>query len=406
MDPLVASIFQTGDVLVKLENAVSATYTIRAANAAALTLFLWDVLLNLSREIPIVWTTRLTVIKVLYLVNRYVAPLSMAVHIWTFSGLSSGLSDSRCRIIYSIASLAELLCISFVSLVIAIRLYAVYELSSRALYIFIAFWFIIFVSVSALTVPNLWLRLNSMRYVPVFNVCALNISSTFWTQLLPKVIEHGVLCIFLIYNAMSTPRSSQTAMVAMLYRGGIVYYAFTFVVLMSTMMAWRFGSTLYIGMTAFTTGLFLTMSASHLLLNMGSQKNPGWEEETDTMPLNTYPSNQEVPFVKMLRYHRSQTSTPTLTNDAFKYGTQAFDSVRSRSSSRASTLHSMHSEGTTIRVQETYVRKRAWWLLGAEYGAPAVERRVIIDRFMDLETPEYVVQGVKISRLGKFDSWL
>lgn len=39
-------------------------------------------------------------------------------------------------------------------------LYAVHELSSRALYILISFWFLTFVTVSALTIPNLWLRLG------------------------------------------------------------------------------------------------------------------------------------------------------------------------------------------------------------------------------------------------------
>lgn len=151
-------------------------------------------------------------------------------------------------------------------------------------------------------------------------------------------------------------------------------------------------------MTGYTTGLLLTMATSHLLLNMGSRpKTEEYSEESDMVPLTPY--LHEAPFIKMLRYHHSRPSVPQLPEDSFVY---PLDS-RSRSSSRASTAH---SDGTTVHVQETYIRKRAWWLLGAGFGSPAVETRVTIDRYGDIEQSGNGSMGVKVSRLGRYDNWL
>lgn len=156
-------------------------------------------------------------------------------------------------------------------------------------------------------------------------------------------------------------------------------------------------------MTAYSTGLLLTLAASHLLLNMGSSHAKPVDDDAgpqrDDIPLTSYA--QSVPFEKMLRYHRSQ-GLPDLPKSALVNKIQPFDSF-SRSSSRASSLI---TDEISVKVQETYIRKRAWWLFGAEYSAPTVETRVTIDRFGDIERPDSEPQTMKVSRLGRFDSWL
>lgn len=101
------------------------------------------------------------------------------------------------------------------------RLYALYQLSSRVFYGLIALWSLTLLAVGMLLIFNFWLNLNrtwstdavkytnfaaELVYTPSVNICVTTVQATAWTLWLPSVIEHGTLCLFLIFNAMSTPR--------------------------------------------------------------------------------------------------------------------------------------------------------------------------------------------------------
>jgi hypothetical protein len=84
-----------------------------------------------------------------------------------------------------------------------------------------------------------------------------------------------------------------------------------------------------------------------------------------------------------------------------------------RSASKVESFASMSSRGSTlilddqtIRVQETHIRKQAWWMLGVKHGAQPVETHVILDRLGDVENIHESTQSVKLSRLGRLDSYL
>jgi hypothetical protein len=57
-----------------------------------------------------------------------------------------------------------------------------------------------------------------------------------WTSWLPLTIEHGILCVFLFVNALKTPRSGRTALMAIMYRQGIFFYTITFVMFVLTLV--------------------------------------------------------------------------------------------------------------------------------------------------------------------------
>ncbi|KAG8855772.1 hypothetical protein FRB91_001717 [Serendipita sp. 411] len=430
----------------KFERDLYLCYATRAFNYATLTVLLWDMVLTMQREVEVVWSARWTITKSLYLINRYVTPFFVIMHIWAFSGQSRGLSDTTCRVIYSVSSVAAIVTVSFVSLVVIIRLYAVYELSSRTFFLFLFYWFFTLLAFGGLTIPALWNRLDRMRYNPAFNVCIFKFSPTFWTILLPVVIEHGILFIFLIKNAMNTPKSCQSAALATVYRGGVLFYGFTFSILLSAMITWRFFGSL--SSTAFTVGLFLTMATTRLLLHIkpprkrtgpssGSRSQmdigPGVDHSgiigDNALPF-TFTSKLSEPPVA----YRISDSTRTVPRSGI---VQRFVEERNHSPSSSISSFSSSSKNNqfrilnlgrrSVQVEQTLIRQRAWWLFGTEYVP--VETRVIIDRQYEEELADGATtkmdnrltvsedrsvlgssykysRGISVSRLGWFDHWL
>ncbi|KAG8861533.1 hypothetical protein FRB91_006241 [Serendipita sp. 411] len=71
----------------------TATRVVRYVNYASFTFMVWDMLLTLPDEVKYIWKARWTVIKVVFLSNRYVTPIILIGNLYTISGQAKDLSD-------------------------------------------------------------------------------------------------------------------------------------------------------------------------------------------------------------------------------------------------------------------------------------------------------------------------
>ncbi|KAG8770995.1 hypothetical protein FRC15_003677 [Serendipita sp. 397] len=74
----------------------TATRVVRYVNYASFTFMVWDMLLTLPDEVKYIWKARWTVIKVVFLSNRYVTPIILIGNLYTISGQAKDLSDQVC----------------------------------------------------------------------------------------------------------------------------------------------------------------------------------------------------------------------------------------------------------------------------------------------------------------------
>ncbi|KIM31819.1 hypothetical protein M408DRAFT_238888 [Serendipita vermifera MAFF 305830] len=61
---------------------------------ACLTIMVWDMLLTLPMEVELLWKSRMSVLKVIFLFNRYVSALVIIVSVLFMSRLINGLTDN------------------------------------------------------------------------------------------------------------------------------------------------------------------------------------------------------------------------------------------------------------------------------------------------------------------------
>ncbi|KAG9057438.1 hypothetical protein FS842_006686 [Serendipita sp. 407] len=275
------------------------------------------------------------------------------------------------------------------------------------LFVLIGIWFITLLLVAALFIPNIWLHLDRLFYEPTLNVCLFIAPETFWTQWIPRVTEHGAFCVFLIVNAMSTPRTSQNSMLAILYRDGIAFTGATFMMLLATLLSMRLGGPIYIAYSAYTIGLYLTMATSRFLLSLKTS-------QSNVLSLSNFRSRRSQNFMgkdeiaqriqdrrRASSFHGSMNTTTT------EYEMQR--------------IPAHNQDQPEITTRKTLIRTRPWWLPGKGHYALTNETVVSVDRTDwkgdDEETIESgTVSGdnhngrsegvLQVSRLGRFDHWV
>ncbi|KAG8800542.1 hypothetical protein FRC16_002619 [Serendipita sp. 398] len=118
---------------------------------------------------------------------------------------------------------------------------------------------------------NFFAVMHTYRFSRVVNMC-VGESPSPWQNWIPYALEHGVFCAFLFIKALKTPRSSQTPLLAIMYKQGILYFAVTFVFFFASLLLWRFGSSEWFYLPLFTTWILCQIAMSRLLLSVKSSQ--------------------------------------------------------------------------------------------------------------------------------------
>lgn len=238
---------------------------------SAFTLLIWDVLLTFGDEVRYVWSAKFTLVKGLFFFNRYISPLIISINLWTFTGRAAGLTDNFCRIWLSILDVTQVIGISLVSLIVTFRLYALEEITRTAFTLLLLVWGIALAIAMLLLVKNFFLKLETIHVLPVGNVCYA-VLPRIWENWLPNVAEHAIFFLFLLFKSLKTPRSAQTPLLAIMYRHGIFYFAFTLTVFVLSFVTWRYLDLKWFSVPLLSTWIMCQVATSRLLLGVKSSQ--------------------------------------------------------------------------------------------------------------------------------------
>ncbi|KAG8813795.1 hypothetical protein FRC18_002283, partial [Serendipita sp. 400] len=160
-----------------LREAVWSIFVTRYTNYALVTVMMWDMFLTFPMEVELIWSSRTGLLKIIFLFNRYVTPAVLGVNIWALTGQAKGLTSTVCVLLFfkDVGTkrlrllTTDLICTVIVSLLIAIRLWAWYELSTRSLYLLLFVWLASFAAALTFMAQDLWMSLDDIVHIASVN---------------------------------------------------------------------------------------------------------------------------------------------------------------------------------------------------------------------------------------------
>lgn len=390
---------------------------------ACVTIMFWDMLLTIPVEVELLWKSGLSLLKVIFLFNRYVSAMVIAVSVFLMSGLSSGLTDSTCRGWLAFSTFLEILSIASTSFLYAFRLWAWYEMSTRTLTILILVWALSLLVSIGLLIDTAGVHNRDFVYQPIFNVC-VSLKKVIWPQWVPATVEHGVYASFLLFNAMRTPRSERTPALAILYRDGILFYMVTFVVCAGSLGLLVLGPRVYVPLGTYPPWIIFQVAISRFLLNVktsqlfASKEQSSGPKQTSNpgLPLRDMATQENVKRTSYIVV--KQRGTASVSAKKEDDGEQAEhrsqvsdvnhidrgdepDDVESRPAVGNKRSY-VGKEMRQIQSNHGRLRRQFWWLF---------RRNDFVDIHVDVMQVENEgddwrdVGGVKESRLGRLDAY-
>ncbi|TDL25275.1 hypothetical protein BD410DRAFT_785162 [Rickenella mellea] len=198
-----------------LESFIQRTFVNRIITVAAFVLLVWDYLILLPEEVSLIWPSRWTLSKCLFLMNRYlvvVDPL-MLIYVLMIGNDEHVLSEYN-----------ELISNELWPGILILRTYAVWgcKLNKHLTILFLLYL--------CLIGPDFWAAHKYLAGLQVVIVpgapgCALVATNRWvWWPIMQLMVIESVLIILLAYKAFQHFRVGRTSLITIMYYDGLLYF--------------------------------------------------------------------------------------------------------------------------------------------------------------------------------------
>ncbi|KAF9449049.1 hypothetical protein P691DRAFT_774957 [Macrolepiota fuliginosa MF-IS2] len=265
---------------------IAQIYASRYTYVAAEFLMIWDILLKFDDEVKYVWSSRWTVGKILYLINRYLTPILFIFDLWYLLTSNTDISlyvtrGPPCKRLYIGPSVLAIVACLIIECTLILRVHALY--GSRT--IFLLLTMLCFASMGTMMGTTLrwylfdfhWFTDREISVVipGCLVVCqgplCKPLTVLFWVPFFVFEIAVLILIILDTWRNRAVMRSChQYGLAAIICRDGIIYYMIMTVISMSNLFIWALAPDVlkYFGSSLIRS--IQSIACSRLMLNIWS----------------------------------------------------------------------------------------------------------------------------------------
>ncbi|RDB18309.1 hypothetical protein Hypma_000490 [Hypsizygus marmoreus] len=202
---------------------------VKYTNVASFALLLFDYFETLEMEVELIWKSRWGLGKVLFLLARY--PTFVDVPLVLYYAMAPNISHEACKRIYDAASWATAFGIGVAEAILILRTYALWG-NNRKLLIFLL---VLYVAIYIPVIVILVFFLRSLKYgappLPTVPGCYPTEGSIIlFADFALLMANETIVMILTLYVGVKRFRHSRSRLVITLYRDGIYYFVYLFLI--------------------------------------------------------------------------------------------------------------------------------------------------------------------------------
>ncbi|KZT51831.1 hypothetical protein CALCODRAFT_487585 [Calocera cornea HHB12733] len=240
------------------EQAVANAFATSYIEAAAMTALVYDHLLTLSREVELIWKSSFSLVKLLFLINRY-------------SVLGVMLMQTCCRNLFFAVSVWQLVSAGGISpFLLFLRVWSIYGRTRTVQVVVGGLCAANFLAILVTASVNIWALLGNVYYAPQVDRCVCTERPPWmWTVWVAPLLYETVIFGMIAYKTWAHMREDvHTPIITTLWRDGILYYTVLVAVRVYTILAWLVAPPSLFFMAIYLMLATITTMASRTILHL------------------------------------------------------------------------------------------------------------------------------------------
>ncbi|KAF8599788.1 hypothetical protein BDV93DRAFT_609081 [Ceratobasidium sp. AG-I] len=266
----------------------------RYLSAAGYVLLLYDYFLTLPDEVRLIWPTDWSLVKILFLINRYTVPVFLTINSWEMTGFSGPSSDTDpadvCRRWVPIEGYAEIASLGISNFLLLLRVHALYGRSRKVLIILCIFYILTYISILGTATTALIHMIPRLTYSHLAGICSVNEKPVTLQAVWAAPLGFEILVFAMTLRKCLEHAKSQQLQIPILqtlYRDGFLYFFIIVVTRILNLALWIVAppSLIYLGL--YFIWALVTLLISRLLLNLRNvSSHTQWSAETNVCGLS------------------------------------------------------------------------------------------------------------------------
>ncbi|KAH9925758.1 uncharacterized protein B0H18DRAFT_365979 [Fomitopsis serialis] len=290
-----------------LETLATHGAAVNAMTLAGFSILIYDHILTFGDEVNHIWNDRLGLVSIIFLLNRYIIPLVLAVDVYETMGLTSNHRSAvmLCKVWTTVQSYVTIASFMSIHAIVAWRLYA---LHGGQAWIRRVLWIAAVVYVSSST------AIITVALVPIIadlqpfhHECVSSIPSYLWVAWLPSVFFETLLFgLTVVAMLRQEKRRSFSTLSLLLYRDGMLYFVAVTVCSLFSLLVWALAPPSLIGLARYFALAMVNIAGSRLVLNLKGFKASRYSVDFTTTSFSIVTSEAALtpPPVKSARRQR------------------------------------------------------------------------------------------------------
>ncbi|KAG8702995.1 hypothetical protein FRC08_003128 [Ceratobasidium sp. 394] len=185
----------------------------------------YDHILTFSDEVEYIWKQKLSTVSIMFLANRYITPLAVALDLYDKGGRASVISHSFCFNWYYLETVWNILSFVVIHALVAMRVHAIWGKPRWLSVTLPILFFVYFASASVITLKFTIDAAPSVRFEPTIHVCFATLSPHVWTCWIPALLFESFLFVLTMLKAVEySKKNIGTPVLYVLYRDGVIYF--------------------------------------------------------------------------------------------------------------------------------------------------------------------------------------
>lgn len=296
------------DLIAELTSYIESMRLVTYFDVVGATMFLYDYLLTLGMEVDLVWSSKWTFMKVLYLAQRYL-PFVDAVALCLLNQLSTTIDPTTCKIVEKARGVLMIAGISLSELVLTLRVWAVWGRSSRVGLTLSILFFLAFSS--SFVVSGFFL--SSLQFVkkpfPAFQGCFMTNASrvVYLNWVILMAYEAAILVMMVIPGISAYRLGGDTVLHAIVYRDGVIVYIYLFALSTVNVIVSVSLPHIYVDILWSVERCLHSMLTSRVLLDIrayGSRAHTVWADGITELHFNSEVVKTEPKLATRMRWAR------------------------------------------------------------------------------------------------------
>ncbi|KAF8608376.1 hypothetical protein BDV93DRAFT_519421 [Ceratobasidium sp. AG-I] len=257
------------DALHHLETAMFHIFASKCLAIAGACILCYDHIVTFPEEVALVWKQKWSLVSTLFVLNRYITPIVVALDIYDKGGLAKSLSQSFCINWYYGETVWNIVSFGLIHALVALRVHAIWG-RPRWLSITLIVLFVIYFVVTAVIAFKFQIEFSgTVAFNPLFKLCFAEISPHLWTCWLPALVYESILFGLTITKAAEhSKRSINTPILYVLYRDGVMYFVIICCCSLFNMMVWLLAPPTLVALSKYFVLSVVPTMGARLVLNL------------------------------------------------------------------------------------------------------------------------------------------